>query len=269
LIQKLEWSGDRLLATIKDGPQGSILSATIRNSFGEIEAEVSAPATNQVSLTISKPLTGGRHFADLKLTIGGKTLDWATIGFEREARATITSLKLNADQVKLGESVSAQVRVKTAQPRDCAIVARLYDNYNRLIDEQRIPVTAVGESEHAITLKTTGVLTHLARVDCEVIAGNLREDRRIEEVFVLQPRTWDDYDVVMYRFDSDPMPGIWPAIDEHLRRLNVTTLSSYTLSHSIHANYTVQAQTRISGQESPDGPKRVLQPDEEAVCRKP
>lgn len=255
-IQKLEWSDKQLIATIKDLPHGSILSAAIRNSFGETEAEVSAPAVSQLELKISKPISGGRHFADVKLTAGGKTLDWATRVFERQAKATITSLKLNADQVKLGESVSAQVRVKTDQVRECTIVARLYDNYDRLIDEQRTAVTAAGESDHALTLKTAGVLTHLARVDCEVLAGSLREDRRIEEVFVLQPRTWDDYDVVMYRFDSDPMPGIWPAIDEQLRRLNVTTLSSYTLSHSIHANYTVQAQTRISGQESPDGPKR-------------
>src|SRR5678816_3575826 len=96
-----------------------------------IEAEVSAPATGQVGLTISKPLSGGRHFADVKLTTGGKALDWATIGFEREAKATITSLKLSSEQVKLGETVSAQVRVKTSLPRDCTIVARLFDNYNR------------------------------------------------------------------------------------------------------------------------------------------
>jgi hypothetical protein len=60
----------------------------------------------------------------------------------------------------------------------------------------------------------------------------------------------------MYRFAPDPIPGIWPAIDSQMRRLNVTTLSSYSLSHSKHANYNIQAQTRISGQESPDGPAR-------------
>jgi Beta-galactosidase/Beta-galactosidase trimerisation domain len=258
LIQKLEWSSNRVVATIKDAPQGSTLTAAIRNSFGETEAEVAAPATSAdtVTLTINKPLSGGRHFADVRLMAGGKALDWGTIAFEREPTASIVSLKLNAEQVKLGENVSAAVRVRNAQPNGCIIIARLYDNYDRLIDERRMPVTGQGESDHSINLNTRGVLTHLARVDCEVIGGNVREDRRIAEVFILQPRSWDDYDVVMYRFDSDPMPGIWPAIDQHLRRMNVTTLSSYSLSHSIHANYNVQAQTRISGQESPDGPKR-------------
>jgi len=255
-IQKLEWADGRVIATIKDAPAGSILTAAIRNGFGETEAEISAVATDKVSLTIPKPLTGGRHFADVRLLAEGRALDWATSAFEQEAKATISSLALDADQVKLGESVSARLRVKAAQPLDCAIIARLFDNYDRLIDERRIPITAQGESEHSIQLNSTGALTHLAKVDCEVVAGALRQDRRIAEVFVLQPRSWDDYDIVMYRFDTDPIPGIWPAIDQSLRRMNVTTLSSYTLSHSVHANYNVQAQTRISGQESPDGPKR-------------
>ena len=253
-IQKLEWSGDHLIGTIKDAPEGAIVSAAIRSSFGETEVEVSAAATNKVDLTITKSLTGGRHFADVRLMAGGKSLDWATISFERAPKVTISSLALKTDQVKLGENVSANLRLNSAQPVDGLIIARLFDNYDRLIDERRIPLTAKGE--HAIDLNSRGALTHLAKVDCEVISGDLREDRRIAEIFVLQPRSWDDYDIVMYRFDADPMPGIWPVIDQSLRRLNVTTLSSYTLSHSVHANYNVQAQTRISGQESPDGPKR-------------
>src|SRR6266545_3517720 len=255
-IQKLEWADGRVIATIKKAPAGSILTAAIRNTFGETEAEVSAAATDVVSLAIPKPLTGGRHFADVRLIAAGRALDWATTAFEQEAKATISSLALDTDQVKLGESVSARLRVKAAQPLDCVIIARLFDNYDRLIDERRIPMTAQGETERSIQLNSTGALTRLAKVDCEVVAGALRQDRRIAEVFVLQPRSWDDYDIVMYRFDNDPIPGIWPAIDQSLRRMNVTTLSSFTLGHSVHANYNVQAQTRISGQESPDGLKR-------------
>ena len=60
----------------------------------------------------------------------------------------------------------------------------------------------------------------------------------------------------MYGFGPDPIPGIWPTIDRQMQRLQVSTLSSYTLEQSKHANYQIQAQTRISGQESPDGPAR-------------
>ena len=114
VIQKLESSSDRVVAAVKNAPQGSTLTAVIRNSFGETEAEVSAPATSSdnVVLTINKPLSGGRHFADVRLMAGGKALDWGTITFERKPKASIISLKLNAEQVKLGENVSAAVRVK-------------------------------------------------------------------------------------------------------------------------------------------------------------
>jgi hypothetical protein len=255
-IEKLEWAGGRLIATTRGAPAGSIVTAAIRNSFGETEAEVSAVAAGEVSLVIDKTLSGGRHFADVRLITQGRALDWATIAFDAPSKVTISSLALDAEQIKVGQMVSARLRLRATPAIEATAIARLLDNYGRLIDERRIPVTARGESEHAISLNSTGALTHLARVDCEVLAGGLRQDRRIVEVFVLQTRRWDDYDIVMYRFDADPMPGVWPAIDQQLRRLNITTLSSYSLSHSIHANYNMQAQTRISGQESPDGSKR-------------
>jgi len=259
-LEKLEWSGDRVIATIQNAPAGATVTAAIRNSFGETEAEVSGAAMNKVSLAIDRPLMGGRHFADVRLTTAGGALDWATLAFEAPAKATISALALDVDQVRLGQPVSARLRLQSSQslgqPSDCTIIARLFDNYDRLIDERRLTVTTRGESEHSISLNSTGVLSHLARVDCEVLVNNLRQDRRGAEVFVLQPRSWDDYDIVMYLFGGEPLPGTWPIIDRQLSRLNVTTLSSYTLSHSIHANYNIQAQTRISGQESPDGSKR-------------
>ena len=80
--------------------------------------------------------------------------------------------------------------------------------------------------------------------------------KKHREVFILQPRRWDHYDVVMYLFGSDPAPGLWGTIQQRLKELYVTTLSSYPLELSKHANFGVRAQTRISGQESPDGASR-------------
>ncbi|HLV00182.1 MAG TPA: beta-galactosidase trimerization domain-containing protein, partial [Acidobacteriota bacterium] len=93
-------------------------------------------------------------------------------------------------------------------------------------------------------------------IDVQLYQEGRRLDRRRQEVFVLQPRDWSDYDITMYRFGPDPMPGTWPVIDRQLRRLKVTTLAAYSLAHSRHANYNIQAQTRITGVESPDGPAR-------------
>jgi Beta-galactosidase/Beta-galactosidase trimerisation domain len=263
MIRNLEWSGSGLTATLDKAPEGAELIATIRSNFGEIEAKVSSPVSRpekSVNLTISKRLTGGRHFADVQLIEKGRAIDWATQAFEVHSQPAIREFVLESDRVNLGNPVNARLRLESPRPVDCTIKARLLDNHDRLIDERHLSISIdgkiQGETEQTISLNSTGALTHLARVDCEVVTEGVRSDRRIVEVFILQPRRWDDYDIVMYRFDNDPIPGIWPAIDEQMRRLYVTTLSAYTLSHSKHANYQIQAQTRISGQESPDGPKR-------------
>jgi hypothetical protein len=261
-IQEIESFSDGLTVTLKEIPPSSgatvTLTAAIRDGFGEIEEERVLPVTNnQVSLKFSKPLSGGRHFAELRLKEGDRVDDWATLPFEAPVKAAIREIALNADRVKAGEPVSVRLRLSAPEQTACTVTARLFDNYDRLIDERRFETTVRGESESTVSLSTTGALTHLARVDCELSVAGLRSDRRITEVFVLQPRQWDDYDIVMYLFGPNPIPGVWPTIDAQLRRLNVTTLSSYTLQHSKHANYNIQAQTRISGQESPDGAKRA------------
>ena len=256
-IRSVQPSADNLAVTLNNVPQGAEVTATIRSSFGEVEAQVSSPVTqnaDKITIEISKALTGGRHFAEVQLREQGRAIDWATQTFEVAAKTTIRSVALATDRVKLGDPVTAHIGLHAAQ--DSTLTARLYDNYDRLLDERRYPIKAGGDVEQQISLNSTGALTHLARVDCEVGAQGVRSDRHLTEVFVLQPRRWDDYDIVMYLFNKEPIPGVWPAIDEQLRRLNVTTLSSYTLSHSKHANFNIQAQTRISGQESPDGALR-------------
>jgi hypothetical protein len=254
-IRSLQLSPNNLSVTLDQAPADAEVAVTIRSSFDEFEAMEKIPIRQQTAtLTFPKPLTGGRHFAEAYLIEKGRGIDWATRTFEVPAAATIRDIALESDRVKVGGQVKARLRLQAAT--DCTVTARLYDNYDRLLDERRYPIKAQAEIEQPITLNSTGALTHLARVDCEVSINSVRADRQIKEVFVLQPRRWDDYDIVMYLFDREPIPGIWPAIDEQLRRLNITTLSSYTLSHSKHANFNIQAQTRISGQESPDGAKR-------------
>ncbi len=256
-IRKLQLAPKSVSITLENAPEGAEVAVTIRSSFDEFEAMEKLPIKQQTaSLVFAKPLTGGRHFAEAYLIEKGRGIDWATQTFEVPASATIQAVTLESDRVKLGGQVNARLKLQSNQAGDATITARLYDNYDRLLDERRYPVKAQSQVEQQISLNSTGALTHLARVDCEVSINGVRTDRKISEVFVLQPRRWDDYDIVMYLFGKEPIPGIWPAIDEQLRRLNITTLSSYTLSHSKHANFNIQAQTRISGQESPDGAAR-------------
>ncbi len=256
-IRTLQATLKSLTIALENAPADAEVAVTIRSRFDEFEVMQRVPIKQQTAtLTFPKSLSGGRHFAEAYLLEKGRGIDWAMQTFDVPAQTTIRDLALASDRVPLGGQVNARLKLQSNQATDATITARLYDNYERLLDEQRYPIKAQAEVEQAISLNSTGALTHLAKVDCEVVVNGVRADRKISEVFVLQPRRWDDYDIVMYLFDKEPIPGVWPAIEEQLRRLNITTLSSYTLSHSKHANFNIQAQTRISGQESPDGAKR-------------
>ena len=246
-------------ARLASAPADARLLVRVRGSFDEVEAEgVAAATSGKDSLEFKFPgkLPGGRHFVELRLLKDDQVIDWAAVAMNVPVTVAIESLTPGSDRVRAGDAVPVRLKLSAARGTDCRVKVRLRDNYGRLLDEQHFDLAVNRETEREISLRTAGALTHLAAADCEVFVDGLRSDRRIAEVFVLQPRRWDDYDVVMYRFGPDPIPGIWPAIDQQMRRLNVTTLSSYSLLHSKHANYNVQAQTRISGQESPDGPAR-------------
>ncbi len=257
-IEKMTVEPNGVSVRSRNAPAGSRLRVTVRSAFGEVEGdeqllEITDAQPAVISLPSSK---AGRFLVEAQLLSGGRVLDWAATTIELPEPVSLVSLAPAVDRVKVGEDVPVKLKLAAPKASDCHVSLRLLDNYDRLLDEQSFDLAVAGEAERTLTLNTAGALTHLARIDCEVLAGGVRSDRKIAEVFVLQPRKWDDYDIVMYGFGPDPMPGTWPVIDRQIRRLNVTTLSSYTLNQSKHANFNVQAQTRISGQESPDGPAR-------------
>ncbi len=257
-IREVTCTAAAVEARVDGAPAGSRLAVTVRNSFGEVETTGFAAARDGARrLRFGLPrLQGGRHTIEARLLQGDRALDWSVTTLDVPAGVTIRSLKPVTDRVRSGDEVAVRLTLEATAPATAEIRMRLYDNYDRLLDERYATATLPAAAEHSFALATRGALTHLARVDCEVVVDKVRADRRTADVFVLQPRRWDDYDIVMYRFGPDPIPGIWPKIDEQMRRLNVTTLSSYSVNHSKHANYNVQAQTRIPGQESPDGPAR-------------
>jgi hypothetical protein len=259
-IEKISFLQDRVEISLNGPVPNARALVLVHNSFGELEAEISSRislSSNNATSRFPHSLPPGRHFADVRVISGDKAFDWAAQVLDVPSRLKIEVLKLARDRVAAGEDVLVNLRLSSSEKIECLAKVRVLDNFDRLLDEQRLQITFAGETEKSVTLKSAGCLSHLARIECEVFAAGVRQDRRVAEVFILQPRKWDDYDIVMYRFGPDPIPGIWPTIDAQLQRLNVTTLSSYSLQHSKHANYNVQAQTRISGQESPDGAARA------------
>ena len=259
-IEKSALAGNKIAITLAAVPPNAQLTVKFSSEFGEAEGEssLSLKEGNQaLFVLLPDNLPGGRHFADLQLKSGQACIDWATVVIDRDKRATIRSLELVSDRVTAGEPVQGKVRVSASAKESAAVTVRLLDNYGRLLTEKTLAATGA-ESELPFDLSSAGALTHLVKIDCAVSVAGVCQDRRISEVFVLQKRVWDDYDIVMYLFGPSPIPGTWPTIDSQMQKLNITTLSSYPIDLCKHANYQVQAQTRISGQESPDnGPDRI------------
>ena len=256
-ITGLERKGGKVRVNLSGNVPASRLEGRLKDSHGELLREYDLPVkagSKSVNVELPAKLPGGRSFLDLRLVSADGSLDWASLTIEHEPEVAVRRLTPSADRVKLGESVSATVSLESAGKKTCQLTVGLYDNYDRLLDQRTEKITVTSDTERTYVLSSAGAASHLARIKSQVRSENdVIQDREEAEVFVLQKRVWDDFDIVMYLFGPNPMPGIWPYIDRQMQRMHVTTLSSYPIDHSKHGNYMVQAQTRVSGQESPDG----------------
>ena len=197
-------------------------------------------------------LKGGQHIANVQVKNHHGVLDWHSLMFTRPKAAKIIALENNSKELPAGESVMTSVTVVAEQPTEATLTALLYDNHHRLVDQVTKKLTIQAEQTVDFKLDSEYILTNFSQSHYLLKVDGNQEDHTSAEHFFLQPRIWDDYDVTMYHFGPNPLPGVWPAVDRQLQELNVTTLAAYTLSNSKHANYKVQAQTRIKGVESPD-----------------
>lgn len=231
------------------------LSVQIFDDFGLLEEESIVkikPKQTEVSVAIRKKLKGGGHIVNVALQGGKGVYDWYSLLFRTPKMCEIISVNNDKSEIPVGEKVSSTVRLKSDILVKGTLAARLYDNYERLVDENIQEVSFTGEKELKVVLRSENIITNLGRSDYVLYINGIQADHKILEHFFLQPRLWDDYDITMYHFGPNPIPGVWPAVDRQLQELDVTTLAAYTIENSKHGNYKVQAQTRIRGVESPD-----------------
>jgi hypothetical protein len=227
----------------------------VTDDFGAIEQETAltlAPKQNHAAIPLKNTLNGGGHIVNVIMKGKRGVYDWFSLMFHKGKIGEIISVTSEKPEIPIGEKVHTLVKLKTGKFIKGRLTSRLYDNYERLVDEQKMDVTFTGEKEYAIILNPKNILTNLAKSEYIFEVNGHQADHQVAEHFILQPRVWNDYDITMYHFGPNPVPGVWPAVDQQLQNLNVTTLAAYTLENSKHANYKVQAQTRITGVESPD-----------------
>lgn len=234
----------------------SSVNIQVTDEFGMLEKEMSVSVSigqTMLEIDFDKKLSGGKHLVKLQLKGEEGTYDWYSMQFETDKIAKIASIESESNEMAVGEKVRAKIGISSKSKIKGMLTAHLYDNYGRLVDEQMQEVRFKGDSTFNVTLDSKKILTNLGKLEILLHADGKQQDHKTEEIFFLQPRNWDDYDVTMYHFGPNPVPGTWHGIDQQLQELNVTTLAAYTLDNSKHANYKVQAQTRIHGVESPDG----------------
>jgi hexosaminidase len=240
---------------LQNARKGDSLCAQIEDEYGVIEKKFSIVLQDQKAVArISQlnALHGGGHIVNMSLIRGNKVSDWYSLQINTARRASIVSISSDKEEVPAGQPVQCTVRLKSDKAFQGELTANLYDNYNRLVSRKSVNVRFSDTGSYVFDLDSKNIISHLGKVEF-VLTDSIRQtDRKTKEIFFLQARKWDDYDVTLYHFGPDPVPGTWAAIDSQLQRMQVTTLAAYTLEQSRHANYKVQAQTRISGMESPD-----------------
>jgi len=259
-IEKVSKTPNGISVVLRNNLKEASLFVQVMDDFGAVEEESSVligPKQTGAEIPFKNKLNGGGHIVNVTLKGEKGVYDWYSLMFHTTKVAEIVSVVSDKPEIPVGEKVHTSVRLKTDKFVKGILTSRLYDNYERLVDEQKLEVSFVGEKEFNIVLNSENILTNLAKSDYTFEVNGYQSDHKVAEHFILQPRIWNDYDVTMYHFGPNPVPGVWPAEDRQLQELNVTTLAAYTLENSKHANYKVQAQTRISGVESPDkGPDK-------------
>ncbi|GJM30554.1 MAG: hypothetical protein DHS20C17_31890 [Cyclobacteriaceae bacterium] len=246
---------DGVVIDLENEVQQLTVEVQLLDEFGTIEEEITSPAEkgqSVIELGFSKRLNGGKHILNIRLKGDEGVYDWYSVTFETKKIAKISSVENNQPEIPFGEKVRTTVFIESDQPVDGSLMIRLYDNYGRLADEVVQEISVKGQEKIDVILNSENVLTNLGKSEYFLNIDGHQVDRKRIEHFFLRPRVWDDYDVTMYHFGPNPIPGVWPAVDQQLQELNVTTLAAYTLANSKNANYKVQAQTRIQGVESPD-----------------
>lgn len=254
-IKNVVRTGSGLSVSLDKVPQNASLQMQLTDDFGNIEKEVSQyvrEGQTKLNINFNQTLKGGKHLVKLQLKSDKGVYDWYSYLFETDQVAEIFSIENEKDELPVGERVRTKVTLNSEKEITGFITARLYDNHKRLVDARKLEITSKNKKSFNIILNSDHILTNLGSVEIILYVDGEPVDHKVEEIFFLQPRNWDDYDITMYHFGPNPVPGTWAGIDMQLQELNVTTLAAYTLENSKHANYKVQAQTRISGVESPD-----------------
>ncbi|HUU29497.1 MAG TPA: beta-galactosidase [archaeon] len=237
------------------------LQVVFRDQFGtridSILIPVPAPGSGLLKAKLRPDAPRGHVYVDVKLIEEGRVCDWGSVVGSLLQEIKIGSITFSANRFLPGENITGKIHLSGKKGKQAAVEIELKDNYGRSLVKKNITKKIAGSDVVDFDFDPSGALSHLVWVDCQIKTPDERlSDRKRAEVFYQRATPWDDFDIVMYLFGPDPMPGLWPTIESKLKDFYTTTLSSYPIDLCKFANFSVQAECNFPGQESPDGERR-------------
>ncbi|HUU29731.1 MAG TPA: beta-galactosidase [archaeon] len=194
--------------------------------------------------------------ADIRhIRAGGGIVDFASAAREFDVEASLASLEVDRATLSLGEQATGMIRLEGGPAR---VAVSLTDNRDRLLAADTL-LTASG-AESRFSLPTDRCLTRRAVVTARVLSeASMPSGRRAVlnsrsiALFVNRPAAWDDYEVIMYRFMPDILPGEWKFLDRYMESLGATAWAGLGPELTFLSNLGIQAETRLDTEESLDG----------------
>jgi len=134
--------------TTASAPSGAVLKAVVRGryEYGRMYdmASQTAGGKNRLSLPA---LPAGEYILDVWLMSGdGNVFDWASAAFVVKADVDVRKITLAGRRYDPGDRITGEVRLSRSLSSREVLVAELWDNYSRKIDERQLQGTGDGYS---------------------------------------------------------------------------------------------------------------------------
>ncbi|MBW7997433.1 MAG: hypothetical protein FVQ81_12835 [Candidatus Glassbacteria bacterium] len=230
--------GDSVEISLRNGAWDALQVDTLAvHASGRIEHRF--VNTYHASLAI----VGLRHIRS-----GGRVVDFASALGRTVKGPRVEAIELEAETVPLGIVLSGQVKF-SGNPQRVAL--SLTDNRGRLLGADTVAATG-GSAPFAFN--TGGCLSRRAVVSVRILspAGDPLHSLS-RAVFIDRPASWDDYEVMMYRFMPMITAGEWNFLDRRMEELGVTAWAAISPEFVYRSNLGIQAETRLDTEESLDG----------------
>ncbi len=245
-------SGDLTVsAELRGVSPGDSLEITVHNGGWDAlkTARLAAPASGRIEHRFDHTYPASRVVAGLRhIRAGGRVLDFATATASFRPPGTVEAIEPDKETVRLGIVLSGRVRFR-GSPHKVAL--SLTDNRGRVLGADTLEVEG---NSIRFAFNTRGCLSRRAVVSASVLSpgGDALHTMR-RPVFIDRPASWDDYEVMMYRFMPMVTAGEWNYLDRRMEELGVTAWAAIDPEFVYRSNLGIQAETRLDSEESLDG----------------